>query len=112
MKTSDRVNILVVDDVPEKAAATAETLAKLSQNVIQALSGPEALRLLSKRDFAVILLDVDMPVMDGFATAALIRERKRSEHTPIIFMAPFSDDAHVARGYSLGAVVDLSTMLH
>ena len=62
-----------------------------------------------KHEFAVILLDVEMPVMDGFATAALIRERKRSEHTPIIFVTPQYDDSLVSRGYSLGAVDFIST---
>lgn len=109
MKACDRVNILVVDDVPEKAAAIEDTLLKLDQNVIKAFSGRDALRALMKYEFAVILLDVDMPVMDGFATAALIRERKRSEHTPIIFITPRYDDALVSRGYSLGAVDFIST---
>ena len=106
---SNRVNILVVNDVPEQAAAIGATLAKLEQNVVQTFSGREALRAAMKHDFAVILLDVEMPVMDGFATAALIRESKRSEHTPIIFLTPIKDDAHVARGYSLGAVDFIST---
>jgi signal transduction histidine kinase/DNA-binding response OmpR family regulator len=109
MKACDRVNILVVDDVPEKAAAIEDTLLKLDQNVVKAYSGRDALRALTKQDFAVILLDVDMPVMDGFATAALIRERKRSEHMPIIFVTPQNDDLLVSRGYSLGAVDFIST---
>ena len=62
-----------------------------------------------KDDFAVILLDVNMPEMDGFETAALIRERKRSEHTPIIFITAFNDEAQIAKGYSLGAVDFIST---
>lgn len=109
MKACDRVNILVVDDVPEKAAAIEDTLLKLDQNVIKAFSGRDALRALMKYECAVILLDVDMPIMDGFATAALIRERKRSEHTPIIFITPRYDDSLVSRGYSLGAVDFIST---
>ncbi len=109
MKSSDPVNILVVDDMPEKASAIEQILAKLGQNVVQASSGREALRSLLKHEFAVILLDVDMPVVDGFKTAALIRERKRSEHTPIIFVTAFDDDAHIAKGYSLGAVDFIST---
>ena len=67
-------------------------------------SGGEALRRLLTDDFAVILLDVNMPDMDGFETAALIRQRKRSEHTPIIFLTAFPDDTYAVRGYSLGAV--------
>jgi signal transduction histidine kinase/DNA-binding response OmpR family regulator len=104
MKTNEPVNILVVDDMPEKALAVEATLADLGQHVVKASSGRAALRCLLKDDFAVILLDVNMPEMDGFETAALIRERKRSEHTPIIFVTAFNDDIHAAKGYSLGAV--------
>jgi signal transduction histidine kinase/DNA-binding response OmpR family regulator len=104
MKTTEPVNILVVDDVPQKALSIEATLAELDQNIIKANSGREALRCLLKDDFAVILLDVNMPEMDGFETAALIRERKRSEHTPIIFVTAFNDDINAAKGYSLGAV--------
>ncbi len=109
MKTSEPVNILVVDDVPEKIMAIEATLAELGQNIVKAYSGREALRCLLKDDFAVILLDVNMPEMDGFETAALIRERKRSEHTPIIFVTAFNDDVQMAKGYSLGAVDFIST---
>jgi signal transduction histidine kinase/DNA-binding response OmpR family regulator len=73
-------------------------------SIVQARSGRDALRRLLEKDFAVILLDVNMPDMDGFETARLIRQRKRSEHTPIIFVTAFSDEMHTARGYSLGAV--------
>jgi two-component system, sensor histidine kinase len=76
----------------------------LNQTVVTAKSGAEALRRLLVDDFAVILLDVNMPDLDGFETAALIRQRKRSEHTPIIFLTAFPDDTHAVRGYSLGAV--------
>jgi signal transduction histidine kinase/PleD family two-component response regulator len=111
MKTTEPVNILVVDDVPEKIVAIEATLAELGQNIVKAHSGEEALRCLLKDDFAVILLDVNMPVMDGFETAALIRERRRSEHTPIIFITAFNDDVQMAKGYSLGAVDFISTPL-
>jgi signal transduction histidine kinase/DNA-binding response OmpR family regulator len=111
MTLNEPVNILVVDDVPEKALAIEATLAELGQNVVKATSGREALRCLLKDDFAVILLDVNMPEMDGFETAALIRERKRSVHTPIIFITAFNDDTHVAMGYSLGAVDYICTPL-
>jgi signal transduction histidine kinase/DNA-binding response OmpR family regulator len=104
MKKAEQVNILIVDDVPEKALAIESILADLGQNIIKASSGRDALRCLLKDDFAVILLDVNMPEMNGFETAALIRERKRLEHTPIIFVTAFNDDTHVAKGYSLGAV--------
>jgi signal transduction histidine kinase/DNA-binding response OmpR family regulator len=109
MKSSEPVNILVVDDVPDKVIAIEATLADLGQNVVKASSGREALRCLLKDDFAVILLDVNMPDMDGFETAALIRERKRSEHTPIIFVTAYNDEAQIAKGYSLGAVDFIST---
>ena len=101
---SDRVDILVVDDNPDKLVAMEAILDELGQNVVKVLSGKEALRHLLHRDFAVILLDVNMPIMDGFETAALIRTRPRCEHTPIIFITAFGDETHVARGYSLGAV--------
>ena len=108
-KASEPVNILVVDDVPEKILAIEATLDDLHQNVVKASSGREALRCLLKDDFAVILLDVNMPEMDGFETAALIRERKRSEHTPIIFITAYNDEGQIAKGYSLGAVDFIST---
>ena len=76
----------------------------LDQTVVSVNSGGEALRRLLTDDFAVILLDVNMPDLDGFETAALIRQRKRSEHTPIIFLTAFPDDTYAMRGYSLGAV--------
>jgi signal transduction histidine kinase len=96
--------ILVVDDVPEKRVAIEAVLESLHQKLVLAASGEEALRRLLVDDFAVILLDVHMPGLDGFETAALIRQRKRSEHTPIIFLTAFPDDTYAERGYSLGAV--------
>ena len=80
-----RVNILAVDDNAGKLVALTAILADLNQNVLTASSGREALRLLLQREFAVVLLDVHMPGMDGFEAAALIRQRESSEHTPIIF---------------------------
>ncbi len=111
MKSTEPVNILVVDDMPEKIMAIEATLGELGQNIVKATSGREALRCLLKDDFAVILLDVNMPEMDGFETAALIRERRRSEHTPIIFVTAFNDEVQMAKGYSLGAVDFISTPL-
>jgi signal transduction histidine kinase/DNA-binding response OmpR family regulator len=100
-----KVNILVVDDRPDKLLAYETVLAELNQNLVRATSGKEALRRLLKQDFAVILLDVNMPIMDGFETAALIRQRQRSETTPIIFISAVNDtENHVSRGYSLGGV--------
>src|SRR5438034_414040 len=101
---TERASILIVDDSPEKIVALESILDELGQDIVKATSGREALRHLLTRDFAVILLDVRMPMMDGFETAALIRQRARSEHTPIIFVTAFPDETHVARGYSLKAV--------
>ena len=99
-----KASILVVDDSAEKLLALGAILAELDQDVVQAQSGREALRELLRRDFAVVLLDVNMPGMDGFETASLIRQRKSSEHTPIIFITAYSDDTHARQGYELGAV--------
>jgi PAS domain S-box-containing protein len=101
----DRVNVLLVDDRPENLLALEAILNSPSYNLVQANSGTEALRCLLNQDFAVILLDVQMPGMDGFETATLIRSRDRSRSTPIIFITAFSsNDTHVFKGYSLGAV--------
>jgi signal transduction histidine kinase/response regulator RpfG family c-di-GMP phosphodiesterase len=100
-----KVCILIVDDRPDKLLAYETILDGLDENLVRANSGKEALRCLLKQDFAVILLDVNMPGMDGFETAALIRQRPRSEHTPIIFISAVNDtETHVSRGYSIGAV--------
>lgn len=101
----ERVDILLVDDRPDKLLSLQVMLADLNENLVTASSGSEALRKLLHQEFAVILLDVNMPVMDGFETAALIRQRQRSETTPIIFFSAANDaETHVSRGYSLGAV--------
>ena len=104
MELQEKVKILVVDDVPEKLLSVEVILQELDQTVVAATSGADALRRLLAEEFAVILLDVNMPEMDGFETAALIRQRKQTEHTPIIFLTAFADDTHAERGYSLGAV--------
>ena len=104
MESDDRVNLLAVDDNPAKLLTLSTLLAELGQNVMTASSGREALRLILQHEFAVVLLDVHMPTMDGFETASLIRQRKSSEHTPIIFVTSYPDDTHAARGYELGAV--------
>ncbi|MBI4474163.1 MAG: response regulator [Acidobacteria bacterium] len=101
----DKVNILIVDDHPENLLALEALLSDLGQNLVRANSGPEALRHLLNKDFAVILLDVDMPIMNGFETAQLIRQRDRSGHTPIIFLTAVNKaEQHVFHGYSVGAV--------
>src|SRR5581483_2912883 len=104
MASTGKVNILVVDDLPEKLLVFQTILEELNENIIMVRSGREALRQLLEQDFAVILLDVNMPDMDGFETAALIRQRRRSEYTPIIFVTAFADELNTSRGYSLGAV--------
>jgi signal transduction histidine kinase/response regulator RpfG family c-di-GMP phosphodiesterase len=104
----EKVNILLVDDRPEKLLALEAVLEELGQNIVRAYSGREALRALLNEDFAVILLDVNMPGMDGFETAALIRQRKSTEQIPIIFITAFGDEMEV-RGYSLGAVDFIQT---
>ena len=104
-RAKDKASILIVDDREDKRLAMEAVISELDQNVVRVSSGKEALRCLLNQDFAVILLDVNMPGMDGFETAFLIRQRKRSEHTPIIFVTGISDtETHVSRGYSLGAV--------
>ncbi len=96
--------ILVVDDVPGQRLAIEAALAELEERVIAVASGAEALRFLLDEDVAVILLDVNMPEMDGFETASLIRQRPRSRHTPIIFLTADTNEMQAARAYSLGAV--------
>ncbi|MDZ4815355.1 MAG: response regulator [Verrucomicrobiota bacterium] len=101
----DKAKILIVDDRPDKLLALQSIITDLGEEIILATSGKEALRCLLQQDFAVILLDVSMPIMDGFETASLIRQRKKSEHTPIIFVSALNDhETHVTRGYSIGAV--------
>src|SRR6185295_8361145 len=74
------------------------------ENLVMVRSGSEALREILNREFAVVLLDVNMPDIDGLETAKLIREYKRSAHTPIIFVTAYADEVQTAQGYSLGAV--------
>lgn len=97
--------VLLVDDNRAKLSALATAIGDMGLDVATALSGRDALRLLLQRDFAVILLDVKMPEMDGFETAALIHGRPKSAHTPIIFVtAEASTDSESIRGYTSGAV--------
>jgi signal transduction histidine kinase len=100
-----RVRILLVDDRPDKLMALETILAGLGQNLVLARSGTEALRHLLQGEFALIVLDVNMPGMDGFETASLIRQRSNSELTPIIFISAINySEVHLSRGYALGAV--------
>jgi PAS domain S-box-containing protein len=105
MSSESKVNVLLVDDHPENLIALEAILGDLGQDLVKAHSGEEALRCLLHQDFAVILLDVQMPGMDGFETATLIRQRERSRNTPIIFLTAFStSDNLMFKGYALGAV--------
>jgi signal transduction histidine kinase len=105
MQPEEAINILLVDDRPENLLALEAILSPLGHQLVKAASGEDALKRLLHQDFAVILLDVHMPRMDGFETAELIRGRERSRDTPIIFLtAVNTNDAHVFRGYSVGAV--------
>jgi signal transduction histidine kinase len=98
-------DILMVDDRPENLLALEAILGGLGQRLVKASSGAEALKRLLAQDFAVILMDVQMPDMDGFTTAKFIRARERSRYTPIIFLTAYDrSDAAVARGYGAGAV--------
>ncbi|MCI0680906.1 MAG: response regulator [Gemmataceae bacterium] len=101
----NKVNILLVDDQPGKLLSYESVLAELGENLVLARSGREALQQLLRQEFALILLDVVMPDMDGFDTATMIRQHPRLEHTPIIFLTAFStSDFDRLRGYKLGAV--------
>ena len=103
--TDDRVNILLVDDQPANLIALEAMLQGLGQNLVKAESGREALKWLLTHEFAVILLDVKMPDMDGFETATLIRQRDKSRHTPILFLtAADNTPTQAVRGYAVGAV--------
>ncbi|KJH72415.1 hybrid sensor histidine kinase/response regulator [Aliterella atlantica] len=105
MDFQEQVNILIVDDRPENLLALEAILDNLKANLVRANSGEQALRCLLNQDFAVILLDVQMPGIDGFETATLIRQRERSRHTPIIFLTAFSkSDELRSKGYATGAV--------
>jgi signal transduction histidine kinase len=102
--TEDRVSILIVDDLPEKLLVFGTVLEELNQDLVFVRSGREALREVLHREFAVILLDVNMPDIDGFETAAMIRQYKRAVDTPIIFITSYADEMQTERGYALGAV--------
>ena len=100
-----KARILIVDDQVENLMALETILDDLGAEVVRASSGEEALRLLYDEDYAVVLLDVRMPGMDGFETAGYIRARPRSKHIPIIFVTAFDDPLErVTKGYTIGAV--------
>ena len=107
--TDSPTNILIVDDLPEKILVYQSILGELGQNLIAVQSGPDALKQVLTHDFAVILLDVRMPGMDGFETAQLIRKRRSSAHTPIIFLTAFADEVRSTPWYATGAVDYIAT---
>ncbi|HLK57260.1 MAG TPA: response regulator [Chthonomonadaceae bacterium] len=105
MQSDPSVNVLLVDDHPENLVALESVLERLGVTLRKAHSGMEALKWILEEDFAVILLDVQMPDMDGFETATLIRARERSRHIPIIFLTAINkSETHIFQGYSVGAL--------
>lgn len=101
----NKVNILVVDDRPEGILAIEAVLKSPAYNIISASSGNEALKHLLQNDFAVLLMDVQMPVMNGFETASIIKTREKSRDIPIIFMSAINqDEQYVYQGYGVGAI--------
>ncbi len=105
MKAPDLADILIVDDRVENLIALEAILEQLGQRIERAASGEEALRNLLVKDYAVIVLDVQMPGLNGFETAQLIKSRERSKHIPIIFLTAISkEERYVFQGYSVGAV--------
>jgi signal transduction histidine kinase len=99
-----RARILIVDDLPEKLLVYRTLLEDLDAQIVEAHSGTEALKRVLEGEFAVILLDVNMPDIDGLETANLVRRHKNGRHTPIIFITSYADEMQTARGYELGAV--------
>lgn len=100
----EKVKLLLVDDDRDNLLALEAVLEPLNEELMLAGSGMDTLRLCLEHDFAAILLDVRMPEMDGFETAELIRARKRSRETPILFLTAYRSDEQLFRGYDLGAV--------
>jgi signal transduction histidine kinase len=96
--------ILIVDDLPEKLLVYRTLLEDLNAQIVEAHSGTEALKRVLEGEFAVILLDVNMPDIDGLETATLVRRHKNGRHTPIIFITAYADEMQTVRGYELGAV--------
>ena len=100
-----KYNILIVDDRPENLLTLESILESPELNIIKAHSGNEALGLLLEYDVALVLMDVQMPGMDGFETAEIMRSSERTKHIPIIFVTAISKQRkHIFRGYETGAV--------
>src|SRR5688572_27233368 len=98
----EKANILLVDDRVENLLTLEAILEPLAENLVRATSGTEALRHLLRKEFAVILMDAHMPGMDGFETAATIRDREKTRHVPIIFVTAYGKDRRTMfQGYSV-----------
>ena len=98
-------SILLVDDRPANLLALESILDDFKINIVMATSGNETLKICDKQEFALILLDVQMPEMDGFETAEMLRSVEKTRHFPIIFVTAINkDQEHVFKGYELGAV--------
>ncbi|WP_146208839.1 response regulator [Azospirillum sp. TSO22-1] len=103
--TETRASVLLVDDDPHNLFALEQALSTLDIDAVKAASGEAALRHLLKRDFALILLDVHLPGLNGYEVASMVRQRERNRNVPIIFLSGVDkDDVHFFRGYSAGAV--------
>ncbi|HEX3842961.1 MAG TPA: ATP-binding protein [Steroidobacteraceae bacterium] len=102
--SAPRARILIVDDLPEKRLVYGAILEGFDAEVVMASCGEEALKRVLEGEFAVILLDVNMPGMDGLETAELLRQHRNARHTPIIMVTAYADDVQSARGYELGVV--------
>src|SRR3569832_908190 len=101
----DRMNIMLVDDHPENLLALQAVLESPEYNLVTAKSGMEALKFLLQEEFDLILLDVSMPGLNGFETAAMIRERPKNRRVPIIFVTAINkSESDAVRGYSIGAI--------
>lgn len=101
----DKPNVLIVDDRKENLLALSATLSQLDVNVVESLSGVEALNALMDHEFALVILDVQMPEMDGFEVARLMKNHKKTRDIPIIFVTAISkEQQYVFKGYSSGAV--------
>ena len=101
----EKIDILLVDDKPSNLLVLESLLDDPELNLVTATSGNEALGLMLEHDFALVLLDVQMPVMDGFETAELMRKSQKTRHVPIIFVTAINREQHyVFKGYESGAV--------
>src|SRR6185295_5079479 len=105
MEEDIKVNLLLVDDKPANLMTLEAVLDPLNCNIIEADSGHKALEILETTDVALILLDIQMPVLDGFETAKLIKEKFPQKNIPIIFItAIYKEDPYVQKGYEMGGV--------